>query len=379
MKRLYIFLLYGLLSFYLYGQKPNDPIHYVALDSIEAQEAWALTTGKPSISIAIVDRKFYIDNEDLKNKIDTICGVPGNESEHGTMVAGIAAAETNNGKGISSIGYNSRLGLYQFDLGEQGTDTGLVRKAILEAVKNGHRIINVSLHRTELSRKDVQDMTQKGIILVLAAGNLPDANSHVYIGDIPGVIIVSAVDSTGRFAARCAQNAQVDLCAPGNGLQSTYNNLLPYYPYNIYPATSFSAPFVAGTVALMLAVNPDLTAGSVERILKETSKSFLADDPYCESDSIGAGRLNAHAAVLGAIEKGTKSYKNWEGHLPLQEEYASSMFRLGNYYNDDEYNLDGYEVIISKGHSVFRTNYAVELYEGFSVLEDADLDIEILD
>lgn len=390
MKRLCLFvlLLMGMLPLCIYGQQPNDPQWYVALDSIEARGAWGLTTGKPSISVAVVDRHFYLGHEDLVNKIDTIWGISGTNTYHGAMVSGLIAAETNNGKGISSIGYNTHLGLYKLNLSEFGTDSTVVHDAVYAAASGNHRVICVCMGKICLSREEVKYFTDQGRIFVLSAGNTPQANSHIYIGNIPGVIIVTALDSTGLVASGCARNQYVDVCAPGNGIVSTYDEYCPYYPYWGMPVTSYATPLVAGTVALMLSVNPDLTSGEIDEILKSSAKDLLLDDPYYvwiekrggRLNEQGAGRLNAQAAVQAAIEKGVLKEEGCTWLLPYQEVCASSVLRLGNYADDEFYwedNGDG--VMALRGHTVLKANYAVELYEGFSVQEDAELDIVILE
>jgi len=95
----------------------NDPhFHNVnrwPLDMIQASCAWTITKGNPNILIGIADTEFETTHDDLKNKIAGIYGPVSGGNHHGTIVASVAAAETNNGVGMASVGYNSMLALHR--------------------------------------------------------------------------------------------------------------------------------------------------------------------------------------------------------------------------------------------------------------------------
>ncbi len=228
----------------------------------------------------------------------------------------------------------------------------------------------------------VEELVDDSTVLVLAAGNDGSVH-HSEIATIPGVILVAACDSTGAFYTDYSGGPNVDICAPGRDIthlsyytsQPTWHNL---YGIKSGNGSSFSVAFVSGTIALMRAVNPKLTPLEIETILHDTSHELA--NPDCFGPEQKVGYLNACAAVQAAIGKGVLKEEGCTWLLPYQEVCASSVLRLGNYADDEFYwedNGDG--VMALRGHTVLKANYAVELYEGFSVQEDAELDIVILE
>jgi subtilisin family serine protease len=274
---------------------PND----YALDLINAEGAWDITHGNISIVIAITDFNYIPYHEELMNKIDYI--TPNNNSgyaDHGTAVAITAAGETNNNTGKSSIGFNTPLQLRTPYFNQ-----------ILEASASGIRIVNVSWTNTctysTYAQAVLDEVYANGTIVVAAAGNggtcygasnlvYPAAHDHVF-----SVTSVGPWDNHERVIGNPnsthQHNATVDLCAPG------YDVALSSYPgtYITGNGSSFAAPLVSGTIALMLAVNPCLTVDQIEFILKETAVNIDAMNPTYVG-MIGAGRLDAQAAVAMA-------------------------------------------------------------------------------
>lgn len=274
---------------------PND----YALDLINAEGAWDITHGSISNVIAITDFNYFSYHEDLMNKIDYI--TPNNTSaypDHGTAVAIMAAGETDNNMGKSSIGFNSPLQLRPAYYNQ-----------ILEASASGIRIVNVSWTNTcfysTYAQAVLDEVYANGTIVVAAAGNggtcygatnlvFPAAHDHVF-----SVTSVGPWDNhertIGNPNSTHQHNATVDLCAPG------YDVAISPYPGMYYTGngTSFAAPLVSGTIALMLAVNPCLTVDQIEFILKETAVNIDAMNPAYVG-MLGAGRLDAQAAVAMA-------------------------------------------------------------------------------
>lgn len=160
---------------------------------------------------------------------------------------------------------------------------------------SGVRIINVSWSATGLNTLAAQEIVESGVILTLAAGNSPTATHHQAIADIPGIINVSSVDINNNHVVSHAHNQWVDVCAPGIEVYTTY----PNNSYGSSPGgTSIAAPFVAGAVALMLEVNPCLSASEIETIIKQSADSIANEQYY--SGVLGGGRLNAYKAVKKA-------------------------------------------------------------------------------
>ena len=294
----------------------NDPkivdgsVDNYALELINARCAWNITKGDPNIIIAIVDTDFELTHEDLKNQIVSIHGNVGSlltedQLPHGTRVAGIAAAETNNGKGIAGIAYNSKIAGYR------GNN---VKAAITAAYNHGHRIINVSLRTTGFDINITADRVAlgeltKSAVLVLAAGNTPTATDHWQIANIPGVILVSGVNEHNNANPSTAKHLRVDLCAPSTHVARTdIGNTYGNGPRN-GASTSSAAPLVSGTIALMLSVNPNLTPARIEEILKETAAPINDAHRY-PAGVLGAGSLDAYAAVQAACAEASVDFTN---------------------------------------------------------------------
>ena len=261
------------------------------LDLINARCAWSITTGNPNIIIGIVDSDFELTHEDLENQIVYISGTVSGDP-HGTRVASAAAAETNNGKGIAGIGYNSKIAAYR--VGSNFPLSFQLRDAIWAAYLDNRRIINVSFSGTGLTPREAETITRSGTTLTLSAGNTATSLQHELIADIPGVINVSSVSSDNNYYTGHARNQYVDLCAPGRNIAvATTGN-----GYTIAHGTSYAAPMVAGTVALMLSVSPSLSPAGIETILKNTAAPI--NNAHLYPGLIGAGRLDAYAAVQKA-------------------------------------------------------------------------------
>ena len=279
--------------------EPNDySIVYstdYALDLINAQSAWDITTGDNSIIIAISDQNFYTQHEELVGKIhfyDTTNTAP---KTHGTAVAITAAGNTDNTAGKSSIGFNSELALYRMSFND-----------ILTATYSGSRVINVSwasgcTHSNYLQGV-MDEVYANGSVVVCAAGNggtCGGAGNLVYPAAYNNVISVTSVgpnDNHERYpgvvTSTHQHNNTVDISAPG------YDIALSTTPgsYITGNGSSFAAPLVSGTIALMLSVDSCLTVDDIEYILAMTSVNIDSLNPGYEG-LIGNGRLNAGAAL----------------------------------------------------------------------------------
>ena len=284
----------------------NDPhfldIHGWALRMIEAPSAWALTRGNPNVLIGIADTDFRTTHEDLRNKLQSVTGPFSGQNPHGTRVTSIAGAETNNGRGMASIGFNARIAARRvIHSPGGGSEPSYIRSAILDLHNRGVRIINASWAATGLDPVAARDMTMRGTVLVLAGGNSPGNEFHTDIADIPGVIVVSGVDRNNRHGPTLtARNRWIDICAPSMELLVADGGSDNDYRIDDHRGwTSFAAPFVAGTIALMRSVNSALTPAQIEQMLKITA------DPIADGAQflglLGAGRLNAYRAVRLAM------------------------------------------------------------------------------
>jgi subtilisin family serine protease len=284
-------------------------VNNYALEIIDANCAWSVTKGSSSIVVGIADTEFKT-HEDLQNQFVSITGPITDCFPHGLYVAGCCSPETNNNLGIAGIGYNTKLAgyrvahqIYVDPITKSRTATGSPYSAIISAFNDGRKIINVSWSGTGLSESEATTIVSAGTVLVLAAGNSVDATNHSSIADIPGVINVSNVDADNMAGTTtCARNQWVDLCSPGYNA-TTVEDPDSLHHYKGVWGTSASAPYVSGTIALMMSVNKCLSPAIIEDVLKETCDALA--DGYLYPNLVGAGKLNAYNAVLGAIEEGT--------------------------------------------------------------------------
>jgi len=195
------------------------------------------------------------------------------EFGHGTHVAGIAAAATNNARGTTGVGYHSEvLSLKVVDAEGNGTDTD-VAEAIVYAVDQGAQIINISLGSYEYSFAEqdaVNYAWRHGTLVVAAAGNDGNNLQPNYPGALSKVMAVSAVARTGVLAQYSNYGPMVCIAAPGgdwdfdlNWFLGVYSTTPTYYVtindpdtygaalnYDYLQGTSMASPQVAGAAAL---------------------------------------------------------------------------------------------------------------------------------
>lgn len=247
-------------------------------------------------------------------------------SEHGTMVAGVIAAQGNNstlGAGIASVGsvakHRNPFKIMAikcdntYNSGRHITKAYLA-KAINYAVNNGAEVINISYsaEKADYSTTDfsavqtaISNAIKADVSVVCSVGN-DGTNIVRYPAGFPGVIGVGAVYKNGKMATYSNESSAVDILAPGgysNGAQifsttpTTHNS--KGYAYS--EGTSYATPHVAGTVAMMVGINYDLTPSAIlSKLLSSTTLSVFGDINTTKKYKI----LNAGNAVASIQESG---------------------------------------------------------------------------
>ena len=196
---------------------------------------------------------------------------------HGTHCAGIAAAVSNNGKGIASFSIDNRFvevtSVKVLNSFGGGTQHSII-KGILEAADNGADVISMSLggrssdSRQRAYEKAVAYANSKGAIVVVAAGN-SNSNAKGYApANASGVITVAAVDTQLNRASfsNFVTDIKMGIAAPGVQIYST----IPGNKYAYFNGTSMATPYVAGLLGLMKSIKPELTTKEAYRILKKS-------------------------------------------------------------------------------------------------------------
>ena len=277
----------------------NDPYlsQQWGLAKVMATDAWGITTGSADVKIAILDTGVDLTHTDLASKIvasvnfttsvtdDDICG-------HGTHVAGIAAASTNNGTGTAGLGYNSTIMNVKV-LGDTGSGSySWIIQGIIWAADNGAKVINMSLGGSSASstmESAINYAWSKGVIVVAAAGNA-GTSTPSYPAYYSKVMAVAATDSTDQLTSWSSYGDWVDVAAPGSSIYSTLIN----DAYGTKSGTSMATPFVSGLAALVFTRVAD-TNGN--KLLNDEVRSQL--EASCDNigTSISGGRINAYKAV----------------------------------------------------------------------------------
>jgi subtilisin family serine protease len=284
---------------------PNDPQYAAEQQSYLAtagfERAWTVLKASSSQVIAVVDSGVDLDHPDLAGRLVTGTDVvgagdsdPSDENGHGTMVAGIAGAVTNNGVGIAGASWGaSIMPVRALDATGQGTDVD-VAEGMAWAVDHGADVINLSLGApgtTAVLDAAVDDAVTHGVVVVAAAGN-EGVNFPFFPAADPDVIAVGATDDEGSFAYFSNYGPWVDIVAPGTNVRGTDNG----GGYDEGPGTSFASPLVAAAAALVRTQNPSWTPAQVADRLKGTAQ----DRGYRGVDHVyGFGLLDASAAVRG--------------------------------------------------------------------------------
>ena len=239
--------------------------------------------------------------------------VAGEDDLHGSHVAGIAAAVTNNDAGVSGAGFDAGLMPVKITLTvEPGPAGDALYEAnaidgILWAANNGARVINMSFGTPQYQpalAEAVAYAASRDVLLVAAAGNSQDdpggPGGPLYPAALPNVLAVGATGPDGAIAAFSTNGAYVDVAAPGVTILSTWDVRAPGQPltgpgYEVQSGTSMAAPMVAGLGALVRAQRPDLTAGQAEATIVGTAVDRGApgrDEAY----GAGPGRRRRRAA-----------------------------------------------------------------------------------
>ena len=293
------------------------------LNSINAFSAWDINMGSPNIVVAILDSGVDWMHPDLGNgtdgykNIDETLGwnfeLNNNNvittNHHGTMVAGIIGAKTNNARGIAGItgGYNSRgVTIIPTCIGANGVIGAIIADAIIYAVDNKAKVINMSfgVPRTHAIDAAIYYAVQNNVVLVSASGN--DGSSVVsYPASHNDVIAVGAVNSKKKRWLYSTYGNNLDVVAPGVGiLSTTLKN-----DYISQDGTSFAAPQVAGIAALIFSINPILKGRDVRNIIESTAQKVGGYKYKTEAghnngtwhEQMGYGLVNAYEAVQAAV------------------------------------------------------------------------------
>ena len=224
---------------------------------------------------------------------------PDDPGSHGTHVAGLAAARTDNATGIASVSWNVKILPTSAANSESGDSIERGLASVVYLADNGADIINMSwgsAGTSQLQRDVMAYASGLGSLLVSSAGN--DGTSEAqFPSSLPGVVSVAAVGSTDRLASYSNRGLSVDIAAPGG---AGINSLLSTVPsgYSSKQGTSMASPIAAGVFALLKSLHPGWSNEQlVEQVLGTADPIDDLNPTFV--GQIGHGRVNPFNALTG--------------------------------------------------------------------------------
>jgi thermitase len=299
---------------------PNDPRYAeeYGLDKIDAPEGWdaaGLGTFPNSggALVGIVDTGIRATHEDLAGKV-AFCaksqgilpilsgsiqeGSCADDNGHGSHTSGTITANTNNGKGVAGVAFNSKLAVCKALGGPLGQgSTADVANCIVWAHDKGAKVISMSLGGGDSTTLHNAVQTAwagggaGGTVLVAAAGNDGDATVN-YPAGYAEVVSVAATDSADARASFSNANADVEIAGPGVDVLSTYNS--SDTSYTTLSGTSMATPHVAGATAIIWDKYPTATASAIRSKLDAAVDDLGAPG---RDSTFGFGRVNVAKAA----------------------------------------------------------------------------------
>ena len=287
---------------------PNDTYYSSqwGMSKIAAEQAWDLSTGEAlTVQVAVVDTGVNYNHEDLSGRV--VLGYnyiadnnnPMDDNGHGTHIAGVIGAVTNNAKGVAGLNWNAKiLAIKALDYLGRGSSVDVMNGVKYAADDPATKIINMSFGQYSEDyyvRSGMEYAYAKGCSLVAAAGN-EDVEDPIYPAAYSYVIGVSATDQNDKRSVWSSDQASnygtwVDISAPGTAIYSTW---LSGYRNN--QGTSMATPFICGVAALLLSKNPTWDQTQIKSRLENTSDPIDALNPGF-AGKLGKGRLNAAKAL----------------------------------------------------------------------------------
>ncbi|MBR1565018.1 MAG: S8 family peptidase [Paludibacteraceae bacterium] len=396
---------------------PNDScsVSLWHLSVINAYDAWTITTGNPNVKIAVLDSGIdwihpdlgigndtyqnifcnQIENDwtnqniptsgnhiddDANGYIDDFKGwnfdANSNDSRgvyyHGTFVAGIIGAKTNNHVGIAGIAggnHDNGAAIIPYCVGLYYPNSAIIDDAIIAAVENGANVIQFSLScvNTNAIVDAIQYATENGVSIICASGNENSVLS--FPASNPNVIAVGAVDSTKSRAYFSNYGNNLSVVAPGVDIFSL-NLTTSTDMYKLDSGTSFAAPQVSAIVALMLSVNPYLSINDIRLIIESTAQkvgsytySTTSGRPNGTwNNEMGYGLVDAYAAVQEAQRRHIQNTTYVSGTSIV--EYYPEIFAGYSVTNAVPY---GNVVVKSGSNITFKATDKIHLKPGFHV------------
>ncbi len=303
---------------------PNDPLYSSqwGLEKINAASAWDVVTGTPAAVIAVVDSGIDLAHSDLAGQLWINPGeIPGNGVDddnngyvddvngwnfvsgsnnisdgngHGTQVAGVIGAATNNGTGIAGLCWNCRIMPVRVMADSGAANYSDIAAGVAYAAAKGAKVINLSLGGYASSnalRDAINAAAAQGTVVVGGAGN-DNTSALFYPAAYENVLAVAGTTITDTKATFSNYGTWVDVSAPGETITTTFLG----GDYGPASGTSLSAPFVSGLAGLIRSRWPTWTEVMVRNQILRTTDAIDSLNPGY-AGQLGTGRIDAAAAM----------------------------------------------------------------------------------
>ncbi|MBL4936328.1 S8 family serine peptidase [Clostridium sp. YIM B02515] len=313
------------------------------LNYAHVQEAWDnIPASSTQVTVAVVDTGVMSSHEDLSGRVLTGKNILTGSADttdndgHGTQIAGIIAANTNNNKGIAGIAGTTNTKILPVKVSDVGgTATSFdVASGIRYAADSSASIINVSMDGEGCS-KTVEDAVNyafsKGCTVVVSAGENNDYAENYWPANIEGTIVVSSIHG-GNYGKA------VTLAAGGEGYTTSNTG-----KYTYVFGTSYSAAAVSGVAALAKVKFPSYSKAQIENLLKKSTsndwKNYYKNyDQY--NHYTGNGLIDALKMTQGAVgfieitSPKSSDYYNGDVNVKFKAISPADLSRTEIYIND---------------------------------------------
>ncbi|MCW1968578.1 MAG: S8 family serine peptidase [Anaerolineae bacterium] len=271
---------------------------------INAVAAWGVTTGTNDILIGILDTGIDLSHPDLTRKIfggydfANNDELPRDDHGHGTHIAGIVGAQSNNGIGVAGVCWNCRMMVVKVLDEENRGYYSWWSSGIEYAVDHDVHAINMSMggNSLSLSLQDAVRYAYFANVPILAAMMNEGSSALNYPAAFPEVIAVGMTNRNDVRDVRSSYGAHIHLVAPGTDIYSTMRG----NTYALMTGTSMATPYVTGVVGLLYGISAKFTVEQIRRILQHGADDLVgakSEDVTGWDQYYGHGRLNALKAV----------------------------------------------------------------------------------
>lgn len=388
------------------GPEP-DPADYYIFNLTDAYEAWDVRTDARNIIVAVIDDGVGYTHPDLAENIwinrgevpnngidddgngfiddnlgwdvidndnDPFPGQPYGDNSHGTHVAGTIGAHGDNGIGFAGVCWRARImPLRVFD--DTGfTSSAAIVSAIEYAVRNGARVINMSLGgygRNAAEESALEYARSKGVLVICAAGNggddgIGDDNdrlrSYPASYNFDNIIAVSATGAADTLTTFSNYGfATVDIAAPGEDVFSTVIDDDGTPEYDLYSGTSMATPMTAGATALVWSEYRKEGYRRIRKRILDGADRLTS----LTSTNVTGGRLNIRRSIAKQSVRPTIDFRTSGYYATVYSGYAYQYSQIAYYYG-------GLDTNVYIGYQYAYYGYLAASQLGYRVAYDTD-------